>query len=202
MGISPQVTLPSPTLIMLSLILALVASAAAIPDPISLFETIDSLKVEGRCSGPALKDILQDQGVALAEETFDSSLSKSKCMAYELCMYGAEEVKDVEFTPAISAFTEFLTSMKETAARDTKNIDSPLARGSRVRPWATSAPASPSPAPCAASTPPRSAAPAVWPLASTAAPPATRASRLSSHLEDHDMNITCIIASLPPTCTK
>ena len=112
---------------MLSLILALVASAAAIPDPIGLFETIDSLEAEGRGSGPALKDILQDQGVALAEETFDSSLSKSKCMAYELCMYGAEEVKDVEFTPAISAFTEFLTSMKETAARDTKNIDSLLA---------------------------------------------------------------------------
>ena len=114
---------------MWTLILVLVASASAIPDPIGLFETIDSLEAEGRGSGPALKDILQDQGVALAEETFDSSLSKSQCMAYELCMYGANapEVQDTELTPAISAFPEFLTSMKETAARDTKNIDSLLA---------------------------------------------------------------------------
>merc|ERR1711976_382256 len=44
-----------------------------------------------------------------------------------LCLHGAEEVRDVEFTPAISAFTEFLTSMKESASRDTKNIDSLLA---------------------------------------------------------------------------
>merc|ERR1711945_31211 len=178
-----------------------------------------SLEAEGRGSGPALKDILQDQGVALAEETFDSSLSKSQCMAYELCNFGANapEAQDPEYTPAMNALTEFLTSMKESAARETKNIDSLLAAvqvgralGSsacadlyvceRPRPRGTSAPASPSPAPCAASTPPRCvAAPACSP-ASTAAPPVTHARLVTppvytSHHTLYDMNITCIIAS-------
>ena len=50
-------------------------------------------------------------------------------MAYELCNFGANapEAQDPEYTPAMNALTEFLTSMKESAARETKNIDSLLA---------------------------------------------------------------------------
>merc|ERR1712154_295514 len=112
---------------MLPLILALVASAVAVPDPVRLFETIDTLETSARSTGVGIRTVLQDQGVALAEETFDSTLNKSKCMAFELCMHGADEMMDAETAPAISALTDFLTCMKETASRKTKNIDSLLA---------------------------------------------------------------------------
>ena len=112
---------------MLPLILALISSAAALPDPVTLFETINdpSLQISGARSGLGeIKDILVDQGVALAETTFDRTLEQSRCMAYELCRFGANN--DVEFGPAVSAFKDFLQSMKEASARDTKNIDNLL----------------------------------------------------------------------------
>ena len=71
-----------------------------------------------------IKDILVDQGVSLAETTFDRTLEQSRCMAYELCRFGANN--DVEFGPAVAAFKDFLQSMKEASARDTKNIDNLL----------------------------------------------------------------------------
>ena len=83
----------------------LAASAAALPDPVTLFETVPGLAApEGREAAVGIKNVLQDQGVALAEATFDSTLAKSKCMAFELCRYGADQ-DDSEFAPAVSAFT-------------------------------------------------------------------------------------------------
>ena len=96
--------------IMLPVFIALIASAAANPDPIKLFETISAPELDIQSSAgirtdaaTGIRSVLMDQGVALAETTFDSSLEKSRCMARELCKFGAN--RDTEFAPAVSAFT-------------------------------------------------------------------------------------------------
>lgn len=95
---------------MLPILLTLLASAAAIPEPVKLFESItapelDNVLTAGVRSdaGGGIRSVLMDQGVALAETTFDSSLAKSRCMARELCKFGAN--KETEFAPAVAAFT-------------------------------------------------------------------------------------------------
>ena len=95
---------------MLPIFLTLLASAAANPDPVKLFETItapelDNVLTAGVRSdaGGGIRSVLMDQGVALAETTFDSSLDKSRCMARELCKFGAN--RETEFAPAVAAFT-------------------------------------------------------------------------------------------------
>ena len=99
---------------MLPVFLALLASAAANPDPIKLFETISAPELDIQSSAgirteaaSGIRSVLMDQGVALAETTFDSSLEKSRCMARELCKFGAN--RDTEFAPAVSAFTVLTT---------------------------------------------------------------------------------------------
>ena len=94
----------SPVHIIMLMLLTLIASAAAVPDPVRLFETINdpSLQGMGRSSVVEIKDVLMDQGVLLAESTFDSTLSKTKCMSYELCRFGAN--KEMQFGPAVAAF--------------------------------------------------------------------------------------------------
>ena len=99
---------------MLPVFLTLLASAAANPDPIKLFETISAPELDIQSSAglrseaaSGIRSVLMDQGVALAETTFDSSLEKSRCMARELCKFGAN--RDTEFAPAVSAFTVILS---------------------------------------------------------------------------------------------
>ena len=75
------------------------------PDPVTLFEKLDVLDMAstGQRSGMSeIENVLTDQGVALAEATFDSTFSKNKCMAYELCKFGAND--ETEFKPAFMAF--------------------------------------------------------------------------------------------------
>merc|ERR1711862_955725 len=51
------------------------------PDPATLFETIVMPnEMEGRSAPENIKDVLMDQGILLAEETFDSSLTKSTAL--------------------------------------------------------------------------------------------------------------------------
>ena len=79
------------------------------PDPVRLFDKLDMLDTEnsGQRSGMSeIENVLMDQGVALAEVTFDSTSAKNKCMAYELCMFGANQ--DVELKPAFLAFQVIL----------------------------------------------------------------------------------------------
>ena len=90
--------------VIILMFLGLVA-ASPNPDPISLFDKLDVLDTEnsGQRSGMSeIENVLMDQGVALAEVTFDSATAKNKCMAYELCMFGADQ--DVELKPAFLAF--------------------------------------------------------------------------------------------------
>ena len=95
---------------MFPVFLALLAAVAAHPDPVQLFETINAPELDLQSSAglrsesvSGIRSVLMDQGVALAETTFDSSLEKSRCMARELCKFGAN--RDTEFAPAVSAFT-------------------------------------------------------------------------------------------------
>ena len=95
---------------MLPVFLALLTSAAANPDPIKLFETISAPELDIQSSAglrseaaSGIRSVLMDQGVALAETPFDSSLEKSRCMARELCKFGAN--RETEFAPAVAAFT-------------------------------------------------------------------------------------------------
>ena len=78
---------------MIALFLAFLSLAAAHPDPATLFETIPMREKEpqGRNAPENIQDVLKDQGILLAEETFDSSLAKSTCLARELCQFGAKE---------------------------------------------------------------------------------------------------------------
>ena len=88
------------------ILVCLVSMASAIPDPVRLFETVQSPELESvasRSDVASIKNVLQDQGVALAEATFDSGLTKSRCMALELCRYGANN--EMQFGPALTAFT-------------------------------------------------------------------------------------------------
>ena len=78
---------------MIAIFLALLSLTAAHPDPATLFETIPILDKgpEGRNAPGNIQDVLKDQGILLAEETFDSTLAKSSCLARELCQFGAKE---------------------------------------------------------------------------------------------------------------
>ena len=108
------------------LLLSMFALAAANPDPVKLFEKIAMPEQElGRSDFDSIKSVLQDQGVVLAEATFDSSLGKTRCMARELCKFGAEGAQH-QFGEAVSVFTEFLQGMVDTTERETTNIDSLL----------------------------------------------------------------------------
>ena len=88
-----QTTKPPPTPNMIAILLALLSLTAAHPDPATLFETIPMLDKEpvGRYAPENIQDVLKDQGILLAEETFDSTLAKSSCLARELCNFGAKE---------------------------------------------------------------------------------------------------------------
>merc|ERR1711997_470589 len=135
MGTQAQTTKPPPTPNMIAIFLALLSLTAAHPDPATLFETIPMLDKEpvGRYAPENIQDVLKDQGILLAEATFDSTLAKSSCLARELCQFGAKE--EARFSPfsgqitignAIDTFTIFLAKMKDSANRSTKNIDNLL----------------------------------------------------------------------------
>merc|ERR1739842_67506 len=72
--------------------------------------------------------------IFLAEETFDSTLAKSSCLARELCQFGAKEearfsvltTGQITIGNAIDTLTLFLSKMKESSTRSTKNIDNLL----------------------------------------------------------------------------
>merc|ERR1712165_483093 len=84
MGITQaQTTKPPPTPNMIAIFLALLSLTAAHPDPATLFETIPILDKgpEGLNAPGNIQDVLKDQGILLAEETFDSTLAKSSCLA-------------------------------------------------------------------------------------------------------------------------
>ena len=90
------------------ILITLISTASAIPDPVKLFETVQSPELQlisSRSDVASIKSVLQDQGVALAETTFDLNLAKSKCMALELCRFGADSNQDMQFAPALTAFT-------------------------------------------------------------------------------------------------
>merc|ERR1712136_521425 len=80
MGITQaETTKPPPTPRMIALFLALLSLAAAHPDPATLFETIPIREKEpqGRNAPENIQDVLKDQGILLAEETFDSTLARA-----------------------------------------------------------------------------------------------------------------------------
>ena len=89
------------------ILVTIISMATAVPDPVRLFEAVQSPELESvagsRSDVAGIKTVLQDQGVALAETTFESGLTKSRCMALELCRYGANN--EMQFGPALTAFT-------------------------------------------------------------------------------------------------
>ena len=98
---------------MLTLFLTLFALAAAKPDPATLFETIEmpNPDVGARSDLNDIQNVLQEQGIILAEATFDSTLAKSACLARELCQFGAGETSmiprkgDTTIGDALDVFT-------------------------------------------------------------------------------------------------
>merc|ERR1711862_842619 len=135
MGTQEETPKPTPTQHkIIAIFLGLLSLTAAHPDPATLFETIVMPnEMEGRSAPENIKDVLMDQGILLAEETFDSSLTKSTCLARELCQFGAKEEARFSFKngqitigTAIDTITLLLSKMKESSTRDTKNIDNLL----------------------------------------------------------------------------
>ena len=84
---------------MIAFFLTLLTLTAAHPDPATLFETIEMPEqdIAGRSAIDGIQNVLQEQGIVLAEATFDSTLAKSSCLAREMCQFGANE--EARFNP-------------------------------------------------------------------------------------------------------
>merc|ERR1711893_39761 len=117
--------------IMFPILFSILAVTSALPDPATLFESIAMPEPRG-VEEQGIQGILQDQGVNLAEATFDATLARSACLARELCAYGAGEKarrnvnEDISVEEAMDTFTVFLSKIKNSAKRNTKNIDNLL----------------------------------------------------------------------------
>ena len=78
---------------MISIFLALFSLTSAYPDPATLFETNPMLYKEpqGHYASENIQNVLKDEGLLFVEETFDSILAESSCLARDFCQFGAKE---------------------------------------------------------------------------------------------------------------
>jgi len=104
------------------LVLTLVASVLAKPDPAGIFDSVRPQ--EGRISEEvSVARMLKESGTATMETTLRNA---SPCMAKAMCMHGATTkamAKEDAFYVAMKTFTAFLKSVQEASTRSTKQID-------------------------------------------------------------------------------